>query len=224
MQSIKKIYAVKYGETFISEAMAFKGGDRTKKLPISLIVYLIDMQDRRILVDAGCDTMPGFELNHFYRPVEALARAGISAASITDVVITHAHHDHIEALKHFAHATVYLERNEYPEGKRFIPDGCKLVLFDDEMIIADGVRAVKIAGHSRGSCVVECEYKNKCFVICGDECYHKDCIAKGIVTGSSVDEEKSLGFVQRYSDGTRYCTLLCHDADILPGQNGIVEL
>lgn len=52
--------AIKYGETVLAEDLIFEGGRPDKCRPISLTIYLLITTSRIILVDAGCDTMPGF--------------------------------------------------------------------------------------------------------------------------------------------------------------------
>lgn len=220
MSNIKRLLAIKYGETFINEGMAYRGGDRSVEVPISLIIYLIDTGDKKILVDAGCDTMPGFSLSHFCSPVDVLQRAEIEPEEITDVILTHAHHDHAEATHHFKNATVHVETREYGEAKRFIPDDMELDIFADEKVIADSIIIRRIGGHSHGSCIVELEYRDKTYVICGDECYVRACLEEAIPTGSSVCPEKSLDFVNKYG-ADKYVTLLSHDVEILKGANGI---
>ena len=214
MSAIKRLVALKYGETYIDEGMAYRGGDRSKRLPISLIVYLLETDERKILVDAGCDTMPGFELSSFCSPVEVLGRLGIKADEITDLILTHAHHDHIEGVMHFTGATVYLQQAEYEKGKKYLPEGTPLVLFEEGLNLCPGVKIVTVGGHSRGSSVVEITDGTKTFVVCGDECYSPRCLEEGILTGSSVCPEKSRAFLQTYGTG-EYIPLLCHQMPLL---------
>lgn len=221
MKNIHKLTAVKYGETYIDEGMAYRGGDRTKRVPISLIVYLIETESRKILVDAGCDTMPGFELRNFSSPAEVLRRAGIDPLTITDVILTHAHHDHAEAAHYFRNANVYIEKNELAAARCYL-EGLQIKPFEEAVVLDDCVHAIKIGGHSWGSCVVEFDYKSKKHVICGDECYVRRCLDEKICTGASVCPEKSLAFVEKYGSGD-YVTLLCHDGEILKGRNGVLD-
>ena len=221
---IKSLTACKYAESTLSERYVFAGGDKEKALPISFTVYLIEADDRKILVDAGCDTMPGFDMKHFVSPAFVLEAHGVSPLSITDVFLTHAHHDHIEAVKHFKNATVHVEAFEYESSKKhgYIPEGFRLNVFEDVSEVC-GVRIKKIAGHSKGSCIVEFSRGGKNYVICGDECYSRRCLTEKIVTGSTVNPENSKKFIEKY--GTEeYITLLCHDPEILPGQNGALKI
>jgi glyoxylase-like metal-dependent hydrolase (beta-lactamase superfamily II) len=223
MNKIKRLAAIKYGETFIHEGMAFQGGDTKVKIPISLIVYLIDTGDRKILVDSGCETMPGYDLFNFSSPADTLRKAGVSPDEITDLILTHAHHDDAEATRSFPNVTVHIEEQAYPYAKCFIPDEMNVEIFRESKTV-DGCITVKlIGGHSEGSCIVEFVYRDKKYVICGDECYVRTCLEEKIVTGCSCCPEKSLEFVNRYGSG-EYVTLLAHDFEILTGQNGVLEL
>ena len=154
---IVSLTALKYGESTLAESMVFIGGDPGRSLPISFTVYLIETEARKILVDAGCDTMPGFDMKCFVSPVEVLSRLGYAPEDITDVFVTHAHHDHIEAVKHFSKATVHIQSFEYESSQkkhRYIPDGFSVNIFEDEFML-DGVVFKRISGHSSGSCIAE---------------------------------------------------------------------
>lgn len=225
MSEILGVYALKYAESTIPESWAFRGGDANVKIPISFTVYLIETDDRRILVDAGCDTMPGFDMKYFVSPVEILARLGYSPDDITDVILTHAHHDHIEAVRHFKGAAIHIQSLEYEASQKkykYIPEGFDVRLFDETAEV-DGVVARCIAGHAKGSCIVEFELGGKPYVISGDECYSRRCLTERIPTGSSKNPEKSQAFVEKYGD-EKYTVLLCHDPEILPGQNGVLKI
>ena len=222
---IKSLVALKYAESTIPESWAFLGGDAERKLPISFTVYLIETETRKILVDAGCDTMPGFDMKYFVSPVEILARIGYSPEDITDVFVTHSHHDHIEAVKHFRGATVHIQALEYESSQRkykYIPEGFRVELFCDEKEL-DGVVFRRISGHSAGSCIAEFYADGKNYVISGDECYARRCLTEKIPTGSSKNPENSRAFVEKYSD-EKYTVLLCHDPEILPGENGALKI
>ncbi len=126
------------------------------------------------------------------------------------MIITHAHHDHIECVKYFKNATVHIQKVEHKNGKSYIPDGFVVNIFEDEFSVCENVKIVKIGGHSEGSCVVEIQDGEKLYVVCGDECYLRECLTRKIPTGSSFSEEKSRDFIEKYSD-KKYDVLLCHD-------------
>lgn len=205
-----KIIPIIYGKSTLPEDMVFENGSKERTRPIDFIVYLIKTEGKLILVDAGCDTMPGFVMTDFIGPVEALARHGVKALDITDVIITHSHHDHIECVKYFDKAIIHIQREEYESGKDYIPESFNVNLFDDGYTVCENVNVVKIGGHSQGSCIVEMKAENGIYVITGDECYSRECLEKKIPTGNSFCPEKSKSFIEKYSDD-KYIALLCHD-------------
>ena len=205
-----EIIPIEYGKSVLPESMIFQGGAEDKFRPIVFMIYLIKTEKQLILVDAGCETMPGFDMRDFIGPVKALEKIDIKPDDITDVIITHSHHDHIECVSRFKNAVIYIQRDEYESGKGYLAEGMNIKLFDDEMQVSDGVRAVKIGGHSKGSCIVEVTDDKKTYIISGDECYLRECLDKKIPTGTSYCPEKSRKFIEKYSSG-EYTVLLCHD-------------
>lgn len=205
-----EIIPIEYGKSVLPESWIFKNGAENKVRPIVFMVYLIKTENRLILVDAGCETMPGFVMTDFIGTVSALKNIGIKPEEITDLIITHAHHDHIECVKYFKNAIIYIQKDEYEAGKSYFTDGLNIRTFDEEMQICDGVKAVKIGGHSKGSSIVEINEGEKRYIVAGDECYLVDCLTKQIPTGTSYAPEKSRDFIKKYGNGG-YTVLLCHD-------------
>ncbi len=211
-----KFYAIKYAESVFGEDYIFYKGRKDVFLPIDFTIFLFEVGERRILVDVGCDTMPGWDMRHFESPAVILERAGIACESITDVIITHSHHDHIDAIRHFGNAVVYIQEDEYKLCSSYFPDGMKILKFVDELEVAGGIKSVKIGGHSIGSCIVEFPMGEKIGVISGDEIYYKCRLdeAKG------EDADKCSPFVRKYSDD-KYEVFVMHQPMYLDGRNGV---
>lgn len=205
-----EIIPLKYAESVLSDALIFQGGKENIYHRIPFIMYLIKTEDRKILVDAGCKTMPGFDMKNFIGPVEALRKFELSTQDITDVIITHSHHDHIECISLYKNAIIHIQKSEYEQGMKYIPDNMAVNVFDNEFVLEDTIKVVKIGGHTPGSCVVEITTDDKTVVIVGDECYSRKCITEKVPTGSSSCVEKSEEFIKKYSDA-RYELLYCHD-------------
>lgn len=90
MKEIEKkcrILPVQYARSVLSESMIFENGAADRVRPILFCVYLIQTQDRKILVDAGCETMPGFDMKDFIGPVKALNKLGVCPEEITDLFL-----------------------------------------------------------------------------------------------------------------------------------------
>lgn len=205
-----EITPILYGKSVLSEDAIFYDGSKHKVLPIVFMIYLVTTENHIILVDAGCETMPGFEMQDFVGTLTALKMAGVAPEDVTDVIITHAHHDHIECVKYFKSAVIHIEQDEYENGKKYIPNDFKTNIFQDKYKICNDIEVIKIGGHSKGSCVVEIKKDDKIFVIAGDECYSRLCLDEQRHTGSFFDEEASKEFVQKYRD-YKYRVLLCHE-------------
>lgn len=199
-----------FGRSVLPESWVFEGGDAAKNVPINFDIYLIRIGERLIAVDTGCVTMPGFVMHDFAGTVNALAASGISPLDVTDVFITHSHHDHTECAGEFKNATFYIQSAEYEKCKcRFHPDS-KIMCFEDEIEIMEGIRGVKIGGHSKGSSILEVEAGSETLVFAGDECYSGRCLSERILTGKSYSRENSYRFLEKYAGGD-YRVYLAHD-------------
>lgn len=160
MMSELSLYCLKYAESILPESMVFDGGIKEKYIPISFAFYFIETQDRKILIDVGCDTMPGFVMKKQYSPAFVLRTVGVLACEITDVIITHAHHDHIEAVKHFTNACIHISKAEYKNAKPYLYDGMNVNVFEEELVVTEQIKIIEIGGHSVGSSIVEIKTKN----------------------------------------------------------------
>ena len=137
-----------------------------------------------ILIDAGLGLDPDLHLPRAGQLIRRLEAAGIDLASVTDVVLTHMHMDHIGGLVvdgvkerlrpdlriHVAAAEVKFwespdfSRTSMPPGfpdalrataKRFVKDyRSHLRLFDEEHEVAPGVVVHRTGGHTPGHSVV----------------------------------------------------------------------
>lgn len=208
-----RVYVIKYAESTLQESLIFDGGNPNKNRPISFAVYLVTDGDRKILVDTGCETMPGFVMSDFVTPVSVLESLGFSAEEITDVIITHAHHDHIHAIGYYKNATVHITEAEYQNGKGYIPKDMTVHTFEGEYFLTPSVTVIEWGGHSKGSAIVEILIDDLTVVLAGDECYTNENIEKQIPTGTFHNKQKAKSFVEEFSkDGYEVHT--CHDISL----------
>jgi len=214
-----EIIAFKYGETKLSEAMIVKNGAKNKFYDIALLYFLIQLNGHNILIDVGCDDMPGFVVENFIKPYELLKKYGLNYMDITDVVITHAHHDHIQAVKYYKNAIIHIQSQEYENAKSYIPDDFKVKTFDDFTKIANSLEVLKIAGHSVGSCVAKLEFNSKKYIFVGDECYDRICFEKEIPSGSTLSLDNNIKFINDYKSAD-YIKIFSHENSFLHGKYG----
>jgi len=150
----------------------------------ALNVVVVRSGGKTILIDAGLGSDPNLNLPRAGQLIKRLEAAGIDLGSVTDLVLTHMHMDHIggllvEGVKerlrkdlriHVAAAEVkFWESPDFshtsmPQGfpdalrsaaKRFVSEyGSNLRTFDEEHEIAPGVVARRTGGHTPGHSVV----------------------------------------------------------------------
>jgi glyoxylase-like metal-dependent hydrolase (beta-lactamase superfamily II) len=92
------------------------GAPREERLDIAMVIWLLRGHGRTILFDAGFHRarwMQQFEIADFIAPDSAVRLAGVSPADVTDVIVSHAHWDHMGGIDRFPNATLHIQRDEY---------------------------------------------------------------------------------------------------------------
>jgi glyoxylase-like metal-dependent hydrolase (beta-lactamase superfamily II) len=92
------------------------GADKTRRIDIAMIYWLVRGQSKTILVDSGFyrpQFFKSWNVKDFAMPSEALGRIGVKPEDITDVVLTHMHWDHADGMDLFPNARIWLQKDEY---------------------------------------------------------------------------------------------------------------
>jgi glyoxylase-like metal-dependent hydrolase (beta-lactamase superfamily II) len=92
------------------------GAPRDQKADIAMVVWLIRGGGHTILFDSGFHRQKWIDQVHvsdFLSPDEAVKSAGVDPATVTDVVISHAHWDHMGGIDLFPNATIWIQKAEY---------------------------------------------------------------------------------------------------------------
>lgn len=111
-----QVYAIRYATlpAFpVSGLVA--GADRTRKIDIAMMVWLVQGNGRNILVDAGFyrdQFVKQWKPVDFVKPSEAISRLGLKPEDITDLIITHAHWDHADGVDLFPKARTWIQKDE----------------------------------------------------------------------------------------------------------------
>src|ERR1700739_1194319 len=91
-------------------------GPKDQKVDIAMVVWLIRGGGHTILFDSGFhrDTfVKDFPMKDYLQPDEAVKKAGVNPEDVTDIVISHAHWDHMGGIDLFPKATVWIQREEF---------------------------------------------------------------------------------------------------------------
>ena len=202
-----EINHIKFADTYIPESWLFDSGLESIKIPIIFSFFLVKTGIRKILIDVGCENSSIFELENYVHPITALSNLNICSDDITDIIITHAHFDHIECVKYYPNANVYIQKQEYSRGLGYLKHNRQIITFENEIEICEGISAIKIGGHTTGSSIVECKDTNNTIIFCGDECYSKYDFKTLVPTAKTVNLTASTEFLQKYSDKQYFCRL-----------------
>ncbi|WP_293697387.1 N-acyl homoserine lactonase family protein [uncultured Agrococcus sp.] len=139
--------------------------------------WVIHTADGPILVDTGFSTEGGERRARTFltHPKDAFESLGLTAESRPEVLVTHAHYDHIGNLDAFPKSRVTIAAAElefWTSGMehrrqfhhsvedaelaelRSVRDEGRIRTFENEIEIADGVRMLRVGGHTPGQSIV----------------------------------------------------------------------
>lgn len=171
------------------------GAPKDEKIDTVYALWLIRGGGRNILFDSGFHHERWFKLwpiKDYVRPDEAVKLAGLQPDQITDIVISHAHWDHMGGIDLFPKAKVWIQKEEYryytgpawqpggdhggidPEDVQQLvklnTEGRVRLVDGDNIEIFPGIRAYTGGHHTYASQYLLVE-GNPPFVLASDNCY-----------------------------------------------------
>src|SRR5262245_51295099 len=171
------------------------GAPEGEKLDIAMVVWLIRGDGRTVLFDSGFHRerwFKDFTIKDYLRPDEAVREAGVQPADVTDIVVSHAHWDHMGGIDLFPRATVWIQKEEFayytgaawqPGGRhggidpediaalvRLNTEGRLRLVDGDDVEILPGIRVYTGARHTYASEYVRVA-GTPSFVLASDNCY-----------------------------------------------------
>ena len=236
-----EVYAIRYATIpDFPVAGLVADADKTRKLDIAMMVWLVRGGGRNILVDTGFYRPQFFKswtVRDFIRPDEAVAGLGIKPEEVTDVILTHAHWDHADGTDLFPKAQVWIQKDEYtyytgdawqPGGKHggiepedvdvFLKTNLagRLHLVDGDREILPSVHVYIGGKHTWQSQYVSVATRSGTVVLASDNMYLYENLEKRAPIAQTFDRQSNL----RAQD--RMKTIAAKPALIIPGHDPAV--
>ena len=219
-ESAYEVYAIRYG-TLKSFPLGelVKGEDKNKKIDIALMIWLVKGNGRNILVDSGFYRdafMKQWKPADYMQPSEALSKLGLKPEDITDVIISHAHWDHVDGTDLFPKARVWIQKEEFeyydqPEHQKdsgvFAVDMAmlekiraegRLELVDgDDKAVLPGITVYTGGRHTYASQYVGVNTSKGIVILASDNVYLYENIEKSLPIPATFDAESNLRAQER---------------------------
>lgn len=213
--------------------------DHASPMPLDYFVWAIRGGGRSIVVDTGFGPAAAARRGRtlMRSPAAALAAAGIDAATVADVVLTHLHYDHAGCLDAFPAATFHLQDKEmaYSTGRPMchralrapvdLDDVLSAVrhVFADRVRFHDGTAALApgvtlhlVGGHSGGLQVVRVRTARGWVVLASDAAHYWANIR-------TRNPFPLVADVLAMAEGWRACEALADGPDhVIPGHDPLV--
>jgi glyoxylase-like metal-dependent hydrolase (beta-lactamase superfamily II) len=213
-----EVYALSYGvyPNFPVSGL-IEGADKTRKIDLQMMIWLVRGGGKNILVDTGCyheNVVKGKGIKDLIKASDAIAKLGLAATDITDVIITHMHWDHADGMDLFPNAKIWIQKDEFgyytgaawqSGGKHggIEPDdvltlvrlntSAKVNLVDgDNVEILDGIKVYTGGRHTFASQYVSVRSANGVIVIASDNMYLYENLDKHLPIAQTFDADSNL--------------------------------
>jgi glyoxylase-like metal-dependent hydrolase (beta-lactamase superfamily II) len=215
------------------------GGPENEKVDIAMVVWLIRGGGHTILFDSGFhrDTfLKEFPMKDYLRPDEAVKTAGVEPEDVTDIVISHAHWDHMGGIDLFPKATIWIQKAEYryytmdawqPGGNHggIDPDDVKTLvklntegrvnlLDGDNVEIFPGIRAFTGSRHTFSSQYLQV-LGHPTFVLASDNAYFYLNLSAHLASATFSDADHAANIAQQ----SRMIQLAGSQDRVVPGHD-----
>lgn len=217
-----EIFAIRYATFPDMPTSTFIGtADADETLDAAGVIWLIRAGERIILLDSGFHRQSYLEtypVSDFLRPDEAVQLAGVPPDEVTDIIVSHAHWDHMGGIDLFPNASIWIQQEEYryytadawqPDGQsgpidaedvvelvRLNTMGRVHLIEGDNVEILPGITAYTGARHTYASQYIEVGG----YILASDNCYLYRNIEEHepvAITFSEADRILNLAAIER---------------------------
>ena len=217
------------------------GGPKDQKIDVAMVIWLIRGGGHTILFDSGYhrDTfLKDFAMKDYLRPDEAVKTAGVQPDAVTDIVISHAHWDHLGGIDLFPKAIVWIQKEEYryytmdawqpggnhggidPEDVKELlqlnTEGRVRLVDGDNAEIFPGIRAYTGSRHTYASQYLRVD-GNPPFVLASDNCYLYLNLSTHLASATFSDADHPANIAQQ----ARMISLAGSPDRVVPGHDAL---
>jgi glyoxylase-like metal-dependent hydrolase (beta-lactamase superfamily II) len=236
------IQAIRYATVpDVPVAELVMGGPKGEKVDIAMVVWLIRGAGRTILFDSGFhrDTFTkDYPMRDYLRPDEAVKTAGVQPDAVTDVVISHAHWDHLGGIDLFPKAMIWIQKDEYryytmeawqpggdhggidPEDVKELlqlnTEGRLRLVGGDDVEIFPGIRAYTGSRHTYASQYLRVD-GDPPFVLASDNCYFYLNLSSHLASATFSDADHPANITQQ----ARMISLAGSPDRVVPGHDAL---
>jgi glyoxylase-like metal-dependent hydrolase (beta-lactamase superfamily II) len=196
-----EVIAVRYG-TVVSRRSALylhwdTYGEPDGEERLDYFFYVLRRGGEAIVLDTGFHPDAGEQRGRtcLIHPRDALSALGIAAGDVSRVILSHLHYDHAGNLNLFPHARAFVPERElsfwtsgiarHPQFSRHVEEAAiaqvvslerqeRVDLYDGSQVLAPGIRAITVAGHSPGQQVFVVETAGGPIVLASDAAHFYD--------------------------------------------------
>ena len=200
-----EVFAIKYAQRDARRTNHFLGGDpHDAPMPMDYFVWLIRNDQRTYVLDVGFSAEVAAQRKrvHLRRPAEGLAKLGVDSRTVSDVIVSHMHYDHIGTFADFAQAKFHVQDDEiaFVTGRHMchaqlrhsfeVEDvvGVVRLIYDDRVEfhdgddeIAPGITLHRVGGHTMGLQFVRVHTRRGWVVLASDASHYYEHFEKGRV-------------------------------------------
>lgn len=214
---IYEIVAVRYGTVQSRKSELFYRfqayGEADARQDMDFFFYVLRNGPHTIVVDTGFkpEAAAGRGRDCVTAPREAFARLGVQTARVSELIITHFHWDHIGNLELFPEAQLFVPARELEfwadpvaqnlQFRSHVDDDAiayvegahrqgRAVATGDDQLIAPGVRAITVGGHSAGQQIVVVDTARGPVVLASDAAHLYEEMERSRPFGVVVDVRK----------------------------------
>lgn len=196
---------------------------------VTYTIAVLKSENKTILIDTGYDASvaelkelaDGCHITGYHSPLEVLKKIGVSAEDVTDIILTHAHWDHIGGIHLFPNAKFYIQKEEMTQWlctlalpKEYETLNVSMSYWAMENLVAlikekrlcllngavdhllPGIHVRKaLMGHSFSSNIVIVDTPDRPLVFAGDVAYVKRNILGGDMDGVSLPNGFGVGSI-----------------------------